>query len=347
MTSSLPKALALAGVALAAALIAPRLVRLPFTATSARIRPAHTSPAVVATHGPRPTAMAVSGEPVRFAASATPVRTVGAGAWMTLATYAVVPGATDIGVTGGGFAPGESVDLHLEGAGARVTASLRADASGRVAGTAHLWLAPDTTLVRLQAVGRQSGSSATATIHVVPFTAVISLVPYVARPGQSVEVQGQGFDPDEVVYLMVGPAAIGRSRADGDGRFDLRTAYTVPYAAGPGFPSLAVVGGPDQPAAAQRLYVVPLRPWATASSYVVHRGDRVRFDLHGFAAGEYVDVYAGRAHLGRSATPTDLDGHVATVGPFVVPAGDRFPTYTFIGARSGARLRVTLTELSR
>jgi hypothetical protein len=290
--------------------------------------------------------MLVSGRPVQYAASDTSAPTVGADAWVALATYTVVPGSTDIGVSGGGYAPGEVVDLRLDGTGARVTASLRADTSGRVAGRAHLWVAPDTSLVRLQVVGRRSGASATATIQVITSAAIISLVPYAARPGQSVELQGQGFNPGEAVFLMVGPISVGGYRADAGGRLDLPAAYTVPYAARPGSLDIAVVGGPSQPAAAQRLSVVPLQPWATASSYVVHRGDRVQFELHGFAAGEYVDVYAGRAHLGHSATPTDLEGHLTAVGPFTIRGGSEFPTYTFIGARSRARLRVTLTVLS-
>jgi hypothetical protein len=270
---------------------------------------------------------------------------VGHSAWLTLERYVVTPGHTDIGITGGGFAPGESVDLRLEGTRARLTASLRADAGGRVAGTVQLWLAPDSGPVRLQAVGRQSGASTTATIQVAASTAVISLVPYAARPGQAIDIQGQGFDPGEVLYLMMGAASFGHYRADADGRIDLRSCYSVPYAARPGMLSLALVGGPDQPAAAQRLYVVSLRPWATASAYVVHRDDRVQFEVHGFAAGEVVNVYAGKAYLGHSSRPTDAEGHVDAVGPFAVPAGDRFPTFTFIGARSGVRLGVRLTVL--
>jgi hypothetical protein len=69
--------------------------------------------------------------------------------------------------------------------------------------------------------------------------------------------------------------------------------------------------------------------------------------MYGFAAHEAVEVYEGSAYLGHSTGSTDTEGHVAGVGPFTVSAGGPTPTYTFVGARSGARLRVTLTMLQR
>jgi hypothetical protein len=228
---------------------------------------------------------------------------------------------------------------------ARITAVLRADAAGAVTSTAHLRLAPKGGLVT--AVGQQSPAKATATSSAVSYVPLISLVPYAARPGQSVEVQGNGFAPNEVVRLIVGRASAARARADTDGAVRLHDAYTVPYHARPGYVRFSVIGERSQRAAGQRLYVVPLRPWATASAYVVHPKDRVRFEMYGFAAHEAVEVYEGSAYLGHSTGSTDTEGHVAGVGPFTVSAGGPTPTYTFVGARSGARLRVTLTMLPR
>src|SRR5256885_47690 len=86
------------------------------------------------------------------------------------------------------------------------------------------------------------------------------------------------------------PLPVARTRADADGAIRLHVAYTVPYHARPGFVHLSVIGERSQRPAEQRLYVVPLQPWATASAYVVHPGDRVRFDVYGFAAREAVEV---------------------------------------------------------
>ena len=190
-------------------------------------------------------------------------------------------------------------------------------------------------------------TTVSAIASAVSYVPIISLVPYAARPGQSVEVQGHGFAPNEVVRLIVGRASVARTHADTDGAIRLHVAYTVPYHARPGFVRLSVIGERSQRAAGQRLYVVPLQPWATASAYVVHPGDRVRFDVHGFAAREAVDVYEGTAYRGHSTRSTDTEGHVASVGPFTVSGGSQSPTYTFLGARSGARLRVSLTMLQR
>ena len=228
---------------------------------------------------------------------------------------------------------------------ARITAVLRADAAGAVAGTAHLRLAPKGGLVT--AVGQQRPAKATATSSAASYVPLISLVPYAARPGQSVEVQGHGFAPNEVVRLIVGRASVARARTDTDGAVRLHDAYAVPYHARPGFVRFSVIGERSRQAAGQRLYIVPLGPWATASAYVVHPGDRVRFEVHGFAAHEAVKVYEGTVYLGHSTGSTDTEGHVAGVGPFTVSAGSPTPTYTFVGARSGARLRVTLTLLPK
>jgi hypothetical protein len=230
---------------------------------------------------------------------------------------------------------------------ARITAALSADAAGAVASTAHRRLAPAGVAVTGQAAGQQSPANAMATISAVYYVPLISLVPYAARPGQSVDVQGHGFAPNEVVRLIVGRASVARARADTDGAIRLDGAYTVPYHARPGYVPFSVIGERSQQAAGQRLYVVPLQPWATASAYVVHPSDRVRFDVYGFAAHEAIVVYEGSTYLGHSAGSTDTDGHVAGVGPFTVSAGSPTPTYTFSGARSGARLKVTLTLLPR
>jgi hypothetical protein len=230
---------------------------------------------------------------------------------------------------------------------ARITAVLRADAAGAVAGTAHLRLASKGDLVPGPAVGLPRPAHAMATMSAASYVPLISLVPYAARPGQSVEVQGKGFAPNEAVRLIVARASAARARADADGAVHLPGAYTVPYHARPGYVRLTVIGERSQQAAEQRLYIVPLQPWATASAYVVHPGDRVRFDVYGFAAREAVKVYDGTVYLGHSAGSTDTEGHVAAVGPFTVSAGSPTPTYTFVGTRSGARLRVTLTMLPR
>jgi len=243
--------------------------------------------------------------------------------------------------------PATTVSTIATARHARITAVLRADAAGTVASTAHLPRAPEGGPVKVRAVGQQRPANATVTISAVPYVPIISLVPYAARPGQSVEVQGHGFAPDEAVRLIVGRASVARTRADADGAVRVHRAYTVPYHARPGFVNLSVIGERSQRAAGQRLYVVPLQPWATASAYVVHPGDRVRFEVHGFAAREAVYVYEGTAYRGHSTRSTDTEGHVAGVGPFTVSAGSQRPTYTFIGARSGARLRVTLTLLQR
>jgi hypothetical protein len=197
--------------------------------------------------------------------------------------------------------------------------------------------------------GLLAGLLMTTSAHVgaVTYVPFISLDPYAARPGQAVGVQGHGFVPGEAVQLLEGQTYLAHTNAGSDGTFRIRAAYTVPYRAHPGYVRLTVTGEQSQHAAWQRLYVMALQPWATASTYVVHTGDRVRFSVNDFAAHEAIDVYLGRTSLGHSKGTTDTAGHLAQVGPFRVDGGTSAPTYTFVGARSGARVHVTLTWLPK
>src|SRR5437667_7477561 len=67
-------------------------------------------------------------------------------------------------------------------------------------------------------------TTVSAIASAVSYVPIISLVPYAARPGQSVEVQGHGFAPNEVVRLIVGRASVARTHADTDGAIRLHVA---------------------------------------------------------------------------------------------------------------------------
>lgn len=268
------------------------------------------------------------------------------GTWITLGSYSTGPGTLEVSVQGGGFAPRESIDLSLQGSGGIAAASLQADSAGRVSGSARLHVtasAPAT--LHLVATGQQSNRRAMATIGVVPFVPVVSLSTYAAILGEAVDVSARGFAPNEAVQLAVDTRPIVLTRTGADGSLQVRSAYTVPYGARPGLLWLTASGLSSRRVAWQRLSIQPLRPWATASSYVVHAGDHIQFDAHGFADGEGLAVYDGSAYLGHSTGPTDRQGNIGGLGPFVVPSGNAHPTYTLIGARSGARVAVALTEV--
>jgi hypothetical protein len=212
-----------------------------------------------------------------------------------------------------------------------------------VAGQVRVRLAPNTaTPVQLVATGDRSRRTATATIGVVSYTPVIALSSYAALAGQRVQVQGHGFAPGETVRLTVGSAAAAQAQADAGGAVEL--AYSIPYTVRTGFLGLAARGAASGRPAATRLYVVPLRPWATASAYAVHAGQQVQLAVHGFAAHEMIVVREETAP-GHLATARTDDGGNATLGPLTVPPHEQHPTYAVAGARSGAHATVTLTAL--
>lgn len=308
------------------------------TPTPARV------PAVPAVAAERATATAPVPEITPSATSTTPSATPGGTAWITLDINAAVPGSRTVPLHGGGFTSGETVDVRVDGGGSSTHAKLTADAEGGLDGSVPLQIAPgDGGTLHLLATGERSGLQATATIGVVPYVAMLSLVPYAAVPGQSVDVSGQGYPPNVPVRLQVGGKVIQTVRTDGGGNLQIHAAFTVPYTAAAGRLLITATSTSGHIGAWQNLDVLALKPWAIASTYAVRVGDRVQFDAHGFAAGEPVKVYVGDSYVGQSNGPTDGQGNAGGLGPFTVPSNDPQPTYAFVGARSGARVDVTLS----
>jgi hypothetical protein len=266
------------------------------------------------------------------------------GAWITLDSYTETPGNWTIHVRGGGFASGETVDLSAQGASNTTPAGLTADSQGNLDGSVSLHIPPGAnSALDLLAKGEQSGQQATASIGVVPYIATLSLAPYAALPGQSVDVTGQGYPPNAPVRLEVGGRAVRTVRTDGGGTLQIHAAFTVPYNGSATHLEVAAISRVGNAGATQTLNVLALQPWAFASAYAVHAGDHVQFDAHGFAAGEPVKVYLGESYVGQSTSPTDGQGNAGGIGPFAVPSNDSQPSYTLVGARSGAQVSVTLT----
>ena len=284
--------------------------------------------------------------PVQGLATFSPPSTSGTATWLRLEAYAAAPGALDIGIAGGGFARREMLDVRVTGPGGKATASLQADGAGHVAGTVHLQIAPGASgPLHLVATGRQSRRTASATFSVVPYVPVLRLVPYVTPPGGAIDIYGQGFAPHAAVRLTVDSTFLALTHTGADGSWQLHPGYTVPYSQRAGRLTLMATDELSKQSAVQHLDVLPLRPWATASAYMVHAGDQVQFDVHGFAIGEFVEVYSGSTYVGHSNGPTDKGGNAGGLGPFTVPAGSTRPTYILVGARSGARTMVRLTTL--
>jgi hypothetical protein len=147
------------------------------------------------------------------------------------------------------------------------------------------------------------------------------------------------------VRLTVDNTFLALTYTGADGSWQLHPGYAVPHRQRAGRLTLMATDKLSKQSAMQHLDVLPLQPWATASAYRVHAGDRVQFDLHGFAIGEFVEAYNGSTYVGHSNGPTDKGGNAGDLGPFTVPAGSPRPTYLFVGARSGARTVVRLTML--
>lgn len=186
-------------------------------------------------------------------------------------------------LTGSGFAPGENVIVELFDE-ARV---VEADESG---GFTADFTAPDDQplgTATATAEGAVSQTSRTASIEIVEgaFAPEITIVPGSAAPGGTVVIGGSGFQPGEIVTVVIGGQPAGSGAADADGGVTIPV--TVPGGLPAGPATVVVVGDVSGTPAGGSLDVV-YQPTFTASPLAVRAGDELLLSGSGYAPAEQV-----------------------------------------------------------
>jgi hypothetical protein len=146
-----------------------------------------------------------------------------------LDTYTAKPGYA-FGVSGGGFAAGEAVDVFLGTTTGKPLATLSAGAGGNLMGRISVPVRPAGEYT-LYFVGRASNSPATVGFNVQGFKPWVVLENYAPRAGSALSISGQDFGPNERVLVYLNTAR-GQPKTviqvDSQGTFTHARGFVIP-----------------------------------------------------------------------------------------------------------------------
>jgi len=219
------------------------------------------------------------------------------------------PGAA-IHVSGGGFAPGETVAFYFDGDpsnGQPLGATTAPGGSfGNVALTVPITAASGQYL--LYVFGGTSHALASVALNV---QGPLDVSPSSGPPTTTVTLHGSGFTSSENVQILLDGALISTAYVDGGGA--LRAAVGLPARTAFGTHTLTVLGPSNGASAAGlfRLYGIALAPAGGAA------GSGTRVTGGGFSPNQNVALTAGG--LGMGSTTTDAGGTLTPVS-ITIPA---------------------------
>jgi hypothetical protein len=256
------------------------------------------------------------------------VRVVSDQTWVKLTADTSKTGGA-VGYEGGGFAPGETVSMHLDSLGTEAIGTVEASAQGAISGAARLPLADEGSHTLLF-YGDQSKTPAITDVSIVGFHPWVVLDNYSPGPEEQVGFGGTDFAPGEKVYVFLNDLKSGpvdSVQVGADGSFKAPGALKL-SAGMQGKQKLLFVGSQTQMAAEADFEVLPYPGSLQLTNYAGPPGSEVAFTGNGFSAGEELQAYVGEAGKGTkvSTFKADAKGAFSGAGAFRIPrdtkAGD-------------------------
>lgn len=243
--------------------------------------------------------------------------------------YYATPGQT-IGVTGGGFAPDETVNLLSNN---NLVAALKADDMGNIDAPEVLTITFGASGARtFRVLGLESNGSAEFTVEIGGLFAHAKPTEYFALPGQFVGVIAGGFLPGETVKLetekgVLVATATADSKGDVPGWAQI---IKVPFGKA-GDLTYRVIGETSNASTSLGFSVGGFDPQLNPSSWYVAPRKIVQGNGSGFAPGETVQIAVNGATVKQVIANAE--------GNFVVsvraPASGTSFTFTATGSESG------------
>ena len=241
--------------------------------------------------------------------------------------YYVRPGVP-FNVTGGGFAPGETVTVTL----GDTTETATADEFGTTNAVALTLPFPQVsedkpteTSFTVTFIGDKSKAKAETNITPAPFYANVSPSTWYDQSGKPVSFSGEGFANGESVAVTLNGVPAGTALVGALGTFEL-TGLTLPY--GIDAANYAFKGSQSGATASVTIGLAPYSPNVSPSTWYGKPGSAITFTGDGFAPGETVTAKLGTTSLGTATV--DADGAFTFDGgtlPFSGPA-----LYSFTGS---------------
>jgi hypothetical protein len=253
------------------------------------------------------------------------------------------PGGINL-VSGTGFAPGETVNLVLNGAtGGHATA----DTSGNFANASFTIPSVGIGTYQLHGIGASSGADAINYFYVGGFYPAANPSTYYLLPGDTLRFSGGGFAPGETVKIFAntGASAVSTFTASATGNFTDAGGYAIPATAPGGvqtFHVKSLTTGADIPI---MVTVGSFNSLVTPDNYFVIPGQVVKFYGLGFASNEPIQVFLGTSGTPLTTLSADIGGGFSAAGNVTVPfsAAGTNPMYRFVGQNSHTSSTVNLT----
>jgi hypothetical protein len=250
---------------------------------------------------------------------------------------------SSIGVSGGGFDAGATIDLVTkqkdDDKGTPIT-FVQVDKSGGFGGVS--FAVPD-SMPRgsfiIEARQRDGNKLARATAIVAGGAPQVKLGTQVGKPGDTVELSAGGFGPDEDVKVYwngISGTATGTLHSDGNGSVR-QGSITVPFGA-VGDNGFVFVGVKSQSPVTVPFQLLNLYPSVELSSYAIKPDNVMTFTGKDFGPSEQVMAYLNSPDGAPLATiQANAQGGFTNAGGFVVPFGLRGKqTVIFMGEQSKA-----------
>lgn len=293
---------------------------------------AKTTPVPKATVGPSPTPREINRAGIAQQ-----------GTLLLLNPASAKPGSS-IGVTGGGFDPGATVDLFLKRSDndpkPQELGFVQADQSGSFGGFSF-GLAPDlasgTFLV--EARQRDGGKFASGSGQVAGDVPQIKLGTMVGQPGDNIAFAASGFAPGETINIHWNSMAtqpVATFQADQGGSLR-QAAVRVPFGA-VGINSFIFIGDKSQSPVTTPFQMLNLFPVVELSSYALKADQAMAFNGTGFGPAEHVLVYLNNPSVPPiGEVVADEQGTFTGAGPYLIPFDLKGKnTFIFIGQQSQA-----------
>lgn len=258
-----------------------------------------------------------------------------------IAAQTNTPGAT-IRISGGPFAPNETVILGI----ASSTASAVADLAGMLSAAPLTIPQIPPGTYRVTARGASSGAEAGEYLYVNRFYPGIVPSAYYIVPGGILSWSGHGFAAGEKVDILVASntstAVMASVFADASGSFS-GVSFEVPFSFAGRSETFRVRGDSSGAIAEATIAIGRLYPFLIPSEYYVTPGSTISFTGGGFAPNETIRIFMG------SATGTQIAAQASEEGRFssstiAIPHSLQGTNLLFwaVGDRSGAEGSVSV-----
>jgi hypothetical protein len=232
---------------------------------------------------------------------------------------------SNVGVSGVGFTPGDTVDVFLEtkeGEKPENIGYAQVDEGGSFSGVSFQ-IPEDVNTESFNVIAREhdGGKKATAQGRITGNSTSIKLGTQVGKAGNQVTVSGKGFAAKEKVMVYFNSLAstpFATLEADGSGNIN-RASITVPFGP-PGDNSLIFVGEKSQAPVTMNFLMLTYYPTATLSEYAAKADTTLSFTGKDFGPGERVLVYLNSmSHSPVAVIQADDEGNFSDAGGFVIP----------------------------